>query len=70
MLNCLFQLCVRMSADDQVDIRHLFCKDLILRFVLILPGSSMGHTSDHIHFFIFSDLFYCLFYGLNRILEL
>ena len=69
MANGCFQLRMRMSTDDQINIRHRLCKDFILRLRLILPRTAMRHAGNHIDIFILLDFLYSFLNGLHRIFK-
>ena len=62
-----------VSADDQVDVRHIFCQLVILRFFqfirFIFDGPAVRNADDEIHVFLILDLVYNVFRRLLCILE-
>ena len=58
-----------MPTDDQINIGHIFRKNLVFRFIFIFHGTTMRYAGNHIHVLIFLNLFHRLLRSLNRIFK-
>ena len=72
-LHRFVQRSMAVSADNQVDVRHIFCQLVILRFFqfirFIFDGPTVRNADDEIHVFLILDLVYNIFRRLLCILE-
>ena len=67
--NGLLQNSMGMTADDEVNVRNLFCKNLILGFGCFGIGAAVGNTDNHIGIFLSLDFCNGFLCCLNRIPE-
>ena len=68
-LHRLLENAVRMTADNDVDPRHLLCERHIFRVPAVRGGSRMRETEDDIDVFRFFEDLRDLFRALDRIVE-
>ena len=63
------QLCVGMSADDQINVRNILCKDFVLWYFFVLPCSAVWYTGDHVYIFVLFYFLYCFSGCFWRVFE-